>query len=490
MMLSKSFRFIPQRRGVWLFAGVAGWALLASVTPAARQDTTAVTILAGGNLLDGTGAPVRANVDITIEGSRITRIAPGGSQPSPRGATVIDAHGRWILPGLIDSHVHYQSWMGELFLRFGVTTVFDLGNEMNILQQREAIRAGRVHGPRLFVTGQGLEGPLPPNSGPPGNPALRSTIHSAEEARAKAAQMLDLGVDAIKIREFVPASWIRGVVEVAHARNKPVLGHLNTPAGEAIDAGLDALIHPYGIDLSTLSDPTALQIVREAQPLFYQRQAYYPSYVMDPKQFPGFITTMVRKSVYFNPTFGAQFRGIYPERDELDAYDSMFMDASSQELGYFTEPIKQKLLPYFGRSRGPEIDAALRQRIEAGMELVAEFVRQFERAGGKLLSGTDTSEGSGGIPGVRLHRELQLWTSRGISPMQAIRASTQHPAQLFRLADIGTLEVGKQADILVLRGDPLADIRMLGNIERVLLAGKPVARTLDPATFAALVRKR
>lgn len=453
------------------------------------ESGAAVTVLYGGNLIDGTGAAVRTNVDIFIAGDRITDIVSSSERRIPGGSNVIDVRGKWIIPGLIDSHVHYDPWMADLFLYHGVTSVFDTGNETKaILEQREAIRSGRVKGPRLFVCGEALRGLPPVGSGAEGGETARDAIKSAEDARVRTVELLEQGVDAIKVNVWVPAEWIRVVAAEAHARNKPVLGHLSTPAKEAIEAGLDALVHPYAIDLSTLSDPAKIEFIRKNMPLYVQRKEYYPYYLLEPARYSPLITMMVRKGTFFNPTFGAQFRGVYPEREEFDEYDSTFLDLRSQELGYLVSPIKKKLLPFFGRLRFHEIDPDMRKKLELGMENVAEFMRRFSHHGGRMVAGTDTS--TIGIPGVRLHRELQLWVARGISPIEAIRGATRYPAELFRLSDLGTIEVGKKADIIVLNGNPLEDIRLIGAIDKVFLDGKPVRRELNAASFIALVREK
>lgn len=170
--------------GLWL-------ACLANFFPGlpqarAPQDAGPVTVLSGGNLLDGTGAPARTGIDIFLSGDRISSIVNSGEQRIPRGATVVDVRGKWVLPGLIDSHVHYESWMPELFLYHGVTSVFDLGNETKeILKQRESLHSGKARGPRLFVTGQSLQGPSPTGSPTGAERSPRNMIRSPEDARAQ-----------------------------------------------------------------------------------------------------------------------------------------------------------------------------------------------------------------------------------------------------------------------------------------------------------------
>ncbi len=467
--------------------------LCLSIHLPSRAETAAnpaeITVLSGGNLIDGTGAPVRTNVDIFIAGDKVAEIVSSGARPIPKDAAIVDVKGKWILPGLIDSHVHYKRWAPDLFLYHGVTSIIDLGNDTKfILEQREAIRSGRLKGPRLFVCGEALRGPSPVASaaGAEGSPEHR--IGSAEEARRRALWLLEQGVDAIKVNVWVPAEWIRVVSSVAHARGKPVVGHLTTPAHEAVEAGLDAVVHPYSIDLSTISDPAKLELLRENMPVLAQRAEYYPYYLLEPANYPKLIAKMVERGAFFNPTFGAQFRGIYPEKEEFDEYDSMFFTILSRELGYLTSAVKRKLFPFFGRIRLYDLEPDLRKKLELGMENVAEFMRQFYRAGGKMVAGTDTSRL--GIPGVRLHRELQLWVARGIPPMEAIRAATRYPAELFRLSDLGTIEAGKKADIIVLEGNPLEDMRFIGAIDKVFLDGRQVRREISPAPFVDLIREK
>lgn len=471
--------------------------LAAAASAGAAVPQARVTVLVGGNLLDGTGAPVRSGVDIVITDDRITAISASGSIAVAPGATRIDMRGRYILPGLIDSHVHYQAWMGGLFLNQGVTSVFDLGNELKIFDVRDAIRAGRLAGPRLYVAGLGIQGVLPSETPDTRSTGRRSISRSVEEAVATANATLDRGADVIKVREWIPAAWMREVVKAAHARNKPVVGHLTIPTHEAIEAGVDSVTHAYGIDLSTLTDPDKLATARRAAPLTALRSEFYPLELLDPALYGPLIELAVKSHTVFNPAFGSQFRGVLPAGEDFERYDEAFLDSRIDELGPATASIRSHLLPHFTRTnldyigQPPRpVDAAQRGKLVAGMKNVAEFMRQFVKAGGRMVAGTDTSGGTGGIAGIRLQRELELWVAEGIEPMEAIRAATQYPAELLRLPDLGTVEVGKKADLLVLRANPLEDIRFLGAIDRVFLDGKPVSRELDPAAFLPLWRTR
>ena len=349
--------------------------------------------------------------------------------------------------------------------------------------QREAVRSGEVRGPRLFVVGQALRG-LPPSATP--DPTRESRLSSAAAARARAQQLLDRGVDGIKISTGMPAEWIRAVVEIAHARNKPVVAHLSTPAGEAIDAGLDGLIHPYTVDLSTLSDPRKLAYITENMQTYVDRLEYYPYHLLEPARYGPFVEKMASRGAFFNPTFGAQFRGIYPERDEFDAYDSTFLDLQTHALGVPHRAGPTAALAVLRPPALPRDRCHPTQGHRGGHGERGRADAPVRQAGGRMVAGTDTA--TIGIPGIRLHRELQLWVSRGIPAMEAIRAATSYPAALFRLGDLGTVEVGKRADVLILRGNPLEDMRLIGAIDTVLQEGRAVRRELSPATFLPLVQ--
>ena len=459
----------------------------APASPGSRATETAL-VLRNVNLLDGTGAPPRTAVDVVLVGDRLDAIVPTGSSRPPAGTRELDVAGKWVIPGLIDSHAHYDRWMGEMFLYHGVTTVVDLGNPTkDIVATREAIRSGQIVGPRLLVAGLGIEGPSPDGSERAGGNA-REPVRSAAEARTRTRQLLDAGVDLIKVHEWVPADWIREIAEEAHARNKAVVGHLSTPVGAAVDAGLDGLIHPYTVDLSTLSDPAKLQYIEQNMPKYAARVEYYPFHLLEPDKYAPLIEKLVAKGTFFNPTFNGQFRGVYSEREAFERYDDEFLQSQLPSLGYFLGPIRAKLLPFFTRLRFHEADAAQRKQLEAGMENVAELMRQFARAGGRMVAGTDTS--TIGLPGIRLHRELQLWVSRGIDPVEALRAATEYSARLFRLDDVGVLAPGKKADLVVLEGNPLADMRQLGAIVAVVKDGRVLSRVLHPAAFESLLRRR
>ena len=198
-------------------------------------------------MIDGSGQPPIENATVTIEGDRIVGVQTGAVEV-PAGARVIEAGGLTILPGLIDMHVHAQDWMWPLFLRFGVTSVRDLGSDLDsILKARDEERAGRMKAPRIFAAGPLLDG-VPPMWGEGWSGTLG--LGSADEARAAAERLLDRGVDVLKVYQRLSLDATRAVIEAATARGVPVAGHLSAVRAEqAAELGIGTIEHASGIDL-------------------------------------------------------------------------------------------------------------------------------------------------------------------------------------------------------------------------------------------------
>lgn len=411
---------------------------------------------------------------VVVSGNRIVFVGPRSEMPQSEQARRLAPENATVLPGLIDSHVHYREWMPKLFLYYGVTSVLDTGNQTDwILTQREALRKGEIQGPRLFTTGLALNG-VPPE---PDAEIRHTIVSSSEEAGRAARYLMEQGVDSIKIHEWLSADLIEVVTQEARQYDKPVLGHLGMAADRAILAGLSCLIHPYGIELATNKDPGVREYILTHMADYQARREYYPYHQLDPAGYPELIQLMVERRVFFNPTFGAQLRGIYPQGAEFDAYDRKVLDEKLKGLPYL-DPVLDNFLPFHTRLRSHPVDDAQRETLVEGMEKVTLFMRDFVAAGGKLLAGTDSSRT--GITGLRLHRELELWVLNGIPPIEALKAATLYPAQLLNQdADLGTVEEGKLADLLVVRGDPLQDIRTTKEILYVIQDGHILSRELN-----------
>ena len=449
----------------------ASFALLItlSLNPAWGQNE--VLVIEGGTLIDGTGRdPIRDAV-VVIEGSRIRSVGTRGSVSVPAGARVIRAEGRTVLPGLIDAHVHFLDFMPQLFLHYGVTTVYDTANPTEwILAQRDGIRSGRIKGPRMFVTGAIIDGPV--ELADPVTFAARAAyrVHTRtpEEARAATRQLIEQGVDAIKVYEGLEIESLRAVVEEAHRAGLEVVGH-SRDAREAVQIGVKFIEHAGPIAHSTMGDAAKLQAMEE-------RRLPNPATEMNPALFDPLIALMVENGVYFNPTLT---RGTPESREWFDEVKRLLEDPVSH---FITAARRESWLDAIESADTEEYPSRMRRRAES-LAKVREFIRRFAGAGGKVVTGPDSGPRSSptNIAGLAMAVEMEGLVNAGLTPMQAILASTKWSAELLhKEGDLGTVEPGKLADLIIIEGDPLADIRAVSKVETVILDGKVVDTRLDP----------
>ena len=424
-------------------------------------------LIRDATLLDGTGAPPVERTAIAIEGDHITTIGPAGEVAGSEGAEVIDGRGLWAVPGLIDTHVHVQLVGPEslpLFLALGLTTVRDLGGGLDMLVEARRSLENGASGPRLLFAGPMIDGD------PPTFPMLPRPTGDAEAAVRAVQEHLDAGADVIKLYTTLPLESLRRCIQQVAGR-VPVTGHLGrTLASEAMEAGINGLEHalltPYN-DLAPEELRTAPGEVM-ATPGFWQKvndgwlQADF-----DSDQAQRWIELLVERDVSFCPTLT-----VVPGAEEPD----------EEELGYVPRAVErweQAARQRPAQQGSPE--AAQRARdVRAKLQ---ELVGRVHRAGGRIVAGTDTGV-LRLVPGFALHRELAFLSGAGLTNMEVLRAATDRAAEALRRDDIGTIEAGKHADLLLLRRNPLDDLSALRDIHRVIHDG----RVFDPAELLAQVR--
>lgn len=450
-----------------LVAALAAHGLRAQSDPVGRGlNGDRPIVVEGATLIDGNGGAPIENSVVVIEGSRIQAVGMKGAVRYPLDALIIRADGRTVLPGLIDAHIHSLDFFPPLFLHFGVTTVYDTANPTEwVIAQRDALKAGKIRGPRMFVTGVVIDGP---DNTADRRDAYRTHVRTPEEAGDLARTLLRRGVDALKVYQHLTPELLTPIVDEAHKAGTEAVGH-SRDAREAMAAGLKFIEHSTPIAHATLSDPAKISAM-DAGAL------EHPEADIDPSLFDQLIDLMVRNAVYFNPTLTREWITVLPKR--MKWYEEAA--ALLEDPAYRFIPAARRAY-WLGIARAPQGDAEPRA-LEA-VRKIQEFTRRYVQAGGRIVTGPDSGPSSGpaNMAGLAMHVEMEALVDAGLTPMQAIQASTRWPAELLHKGkDVGTIAPGKIADLVIIDGNPLADIVATRRIQTVIMEGKVVDTRLDP----------
>jgi enamidase len=415
-----------------------------------------VVALTHARLIDGTGAAARSDQTIVIRDGAIAAVGDSSRLAPPAGATVIDLTGKSVLPGLVMVHEHLYyptgpgvyGQLGESFARLylagGVTTMRTGGNTngvMDIMLTRR-IAAGEMPGPEIDATAPYLNGPS--------TFLQMHAVTTAEEARAHVAYWAGQGATSLKAYMQISRAALKAGIDEAHRRNMKVTGHLcSVTYAEAAELGIDNLEHGF---------LPATDFVPDKQPDVCPGQGRGQQTVAaldeNSAAFTALVRTLVDKRVALTSTLTV-FETFTPNRPMPPGLDVL----------------TPQLQDNFRRAR--ERVAATAQSVYStlfpkGMALE----RAFARAGGTLLAGTDPTGSGGVIPGYSNQRQIELLVEEGFSPEDAIKISTLNGATfLGRAARIGSIAAGKQADLVVVAGDPTTTIADVRRVETVFKKG-------------------
>lgn len=422
----------------------------------AYGQTAKKVAFVGGMLLTGYEVPPIHHAAVLVEGNKIVAAGPASEVKIPADATIIDTSGKTIMPGLIDTHAHlivlghgaYETWFpwisthggskmltrvmeisAKQLLMAGVTTAVDLGAPLpESLSIRDRINKGEVAGPRMVMSGpwisRGAGGAMQAGFG-------GLNITSSEQAAAEAERLAKAGVDVIKAHQGLTRDDYKAIVEAAHRNRLRVMAHLyaETDVRNALETGVDVLQHvgsagtapPYSkeliSDIVNAGRPVVVTAAHRAW--IYPDTAAFPERLQDP-----------RLKAAFGPD-------IYTEvQDSLKNWWA---------LGYFQRTDREMLF----RDRG---------------------VQQFIESGAVMGMGTDS-----GTPmnfhSEALWREIKVHVDLGMTPSRAIAAATRINATIIGNRNVGTIEPGKLADIIVVDGNPLFSIMALSHVEKVMKDG-------------------
>jgi imidazolonepropionase-like amidohydrolase len=459
---------------MWLLISFLALACLTGVPAAVAQER--LTVLEVGLLIDGSGGEPIKDAVIVMEGKRVKAVGRKGALKIPQGARVVQAGDKTAFPGLIDSHVHYKEWQGEIYLNHGVTTALVIGSEPIewIVAQKEGIAKGKIVGPRIFAAGPHVNSPREGErrrSARDEISRLRFEVQAknAEEAKKAVHELHRQGADIIKIFEDATPEVIRAASEEAKKLGLPVGGH-SIDVYMSGENGFTFVEHSHAIVATSIKDPKKRQELHSRRtsrgnalttPEFH--------YYAEPENFDEVVRFMVERNIHWGPTIATTWRALTPKRGQHKDREFNFLKQSG--LVY--------LPPYFRANVESHFNAIERitdqeflKRCEVGYEKLSDFIRRFVKAGGKLHTGSDPNSV---LPAWGVHTELEMLVDIGLSPMEALLAATRNPAEMIgKQNELGVIKPGSFADIVVVDGNPLQDITRTRSIKMVFKEGNPI----------------
>lgn len=426
-------------------------------------DGVPAVVIKGGTLIDVRTGHQVADSLIVIEGDRIKQVGRAPDVAVPQNSQVIDAHGKWIIPGLMDMHAHIavaKNLPLELYLVNGVTTILDPGGDLTLQRlARQEIDSGRKLGPRLFYAGYVLDGD------PPLWPEISIMTDTQERAESAVNFLIDQGVDFIKVYNSMTESALVAIVRAAHKRGIPVIGHVprSMTMTRAVELGMDGLEHirVTGRELLPLEEADKIDFLP-----FVQREALlWEKFDLDSDKMKALVSLLAERKIFLDPTLTID------ELSSLASYEEQAKDPNNRFLSrdFINEA---EAAPDVFR-----LPPELKEAAAAGFRKRLRFIGMCSRAGVQILAGTDGVGTGTLLPGFGLQHGLELLAQAGLTPIQVIQAATINGARALRKdKELGSIEAGKLADLVILSSDPLLDIRNTAKIDGVMIGGRLLNR--------------
>lgn len=449
-------------------ATIGAQTLHPEVRPFVKVDSSVVA-LTHVRVVDGTGAAAREDQTVVISNGKIESVSGAGSATVPKDAQVLDLHDYTVIPGLVGMHDHMFYPMGNvvfgemaysfprLYLAGGVTTIRTTGSlePYTDLEIKKKIDAGGMPGPKMHVTGPYLEGA--------GSWALQLHQLSGPDDAVKTVNFwMDQGVDNFKAYMFITPAELSAAVAAAHKRGAKVTGHLcSIGFREAAAIGIDDLEHGLLVDTEFQPGKKPGECPREPEdPVLTARLDVNAGPLHD------MILDLVKHHVAVTSTLPVFEMGSFPGRPTIQqrVLDALSPDARTELLANrIRSSDAGRIRALYGSDVSPW-PAAFKKEME--------FEHAFVQAGGLLLAGLDPTGMGGIIAGFGDQREVELLVEAGFTPVEAIHIATYNGAQYLGEADkIGTIAPGKQADLVIIRGDPSTKIEDIENVETVFKNG-------------------
>jgi imidazolonepropionase-like amidohydrolase len=404
------------------------------------KNNAGVIILEGATVIDGTGDLPKPNTTIVINESRIAYLSSDTANNYDlnfsAAKNVINLTGKYIIPGLFDMHAHVANvrknsynqneseYMLRMLLTHGVTTIRNPGGSTEqSVALRENVSEGKIVGPQIFTAGQLLNTPQIPV------PFVERQVQTEQDVRQEVRTQAAVGVDYVKLYVGLTPELVQATINEAHSNGIKVIGHLYlTSWTDAANLGIDALTHGVPVSPFLLSEANQQRFL-EAGDHPFNHFLWLDLVDLNGDEIREMINALVNNNIPVDPT--------------LDIYEAMVKE----------EPQNQYLWPK-----------------------VLQLTKMLYENGVTLLSGSDIPNFEL-VPGVSLHHELEILVEAGIPTLEVIKIATRNGAQALGIEeDVGTIEPGKQADMIVLSDNPVEEINNTKKIEAVINNGQLIER--------------
>jgi imidazolonepropionase-like amidohydrolase len=408
--------------------------------PGRKTGTMAFT---GATLIDGTSKTPVVNATVVSKGGKIVAAGPAGKVKIPADATRVDVTGKYIIPGLWDMHAHYEQveW-GPIYLAAGVTTVRDVGNELEFIKEvRDKVNAGQGLGPHMLLAG------IVDGDGPIALGVER--VNTQEDAAKWVKAYHDAGFQQMKLYSSLKPEMVKAVCTEAHKLGMTVTGHI--PQGmdiyDGVNDGMDQVNH-----------------------LQYVMQALWPKGTNPRKLTPEERKKLFATATIDSPAGQALVKFLKDHGTVIDDTSALFELILHPASNPITdvEPGVAKLAPELrAQFNGMGVPPERAEETTAMMRRYVEVLSALHKAGVTLIAGTDQA-----VPGYTVYREMELYVQAGFTPLEALQAATIVPARVMKIdRESGTVEVGKRADFDILDANPLEKISNVRTVHQVVANG-------------------
>jgi imidazolonepropionase-like amidohydrolase len=408
--------------------------------PGRKTGTMAFT---GATLIDGTSKTPVVNATVVSKDGKIVAAGPAGKVKIPADATRVDVTGKYIIPGLWDMHAHYEQveW-GPIYLATGVTTVRDVGNELEFIKEvRDKVNAGQGLGPHMLLAG------IVDGDGPIALGVER--VNTQEDAAKWVKAYHDAGFQQMKLYSSLKPEMVKAVCTEAHKLGMTVTGHI--PQGmdiyDGVNDGMDQVNH-----------------------LQYVMQALWPKGTNPRKLTPEERKKLFATATIDSPAGQALVKFLKDHGTVIDDTSALFELILHPASNPITdvEPGVAKLAPELrAQFNGMGVPPERAEETTAMMRRYVEVLSALHKAGVTLIAGTDQA-----VPGYTVYREMELYVQAGFTPLEALQAATIVPARVMKVdRESGTVEVGKRADFDILDANPLEKISNVRTVHQVVANG-------------------